>query len=163
MFQISLSGDGEKEKGWERNTSGEFCNFFDIVLPELPICLYQIHVLLLVHSSISFVVDHPPYLHSVTSEMWCSSWGRGILTLLSPMLCTIKIVHSETSSSYKNSLIRSYFDLAWFSYTFPTRLYLFGLHGAVYISLYLKFMPLFTESVPFIKLSLMGLALDPVD
>ena len=52
------------------------------------------------------------------------------------------------------------FDLAWFSSLSSKRLCVFGLNGGIYI---VKFFLLTSFSLPFIELSLVGLALDVVD
>jgi len=55
-------------------------------------------------SSYIHCVHNPPYLQLATSEVWCWSGGRGILkkkTVSVTVLCTIIMLHKDTSSSYR--------------------------------------------------------------
>jgi len=60
-------------------------------------------------------------------------WRKGNINencLCVTVLCTITMVHKDTSSSYR-SLTVSGFDLAWFSSLSSKRLCVFGLNGAI--------------------------------
>jgi len=93
------------------------------------------------------------YLHLAISEMWCWSWGRGILTdcLYATILCNIIMVHDGMSSSYRSV------NFIWLCSLSSEHLCIFGRHGAMYIFLKI-FVTFFT--LTFRELSMVGLALD---
>ena len=91
-----------------------------------------------------FVVDYclslpsplPP-LHLATSEMWCWSGGRGIFflnCLCVTVLCTIRMVHKGTSSSYRSVNYRALILLG-LALSFEC-FCVFSLHGAIYIVIF---------------------------
>jgi len=81
-------------------------------------------------------------------------WRKGNINkncLYVTVLCTIIMVHKDMSSSYRLvDCIGSGFDLAWFSSLSFKRLCVFGLHGAIYIIIFL----LTSFSLPFSELSM---------
>jgi len=92
-------------------------------------------------------------------------WRKGNINkncLCVTVLCTIIMVHKDTRlrAVLTGRLTVSGFDLDWFSSLFSKRLCVIGLEWC-YIDT--NFFLLTSFSLPFSKLSLVGLALDVVD
>ena len=71
--------------------------------PGITVLTHILHVLQL-------SLGHPPYLHLATSEMWCWSGGRGILTELS--LCC-SVVYNYNGAQWRRQLGRP--RITWLS------------------------------------------------
>jgi len=72
------------------------------------------------------------------------------------------MVHKGTSSSYRMSTVLG-FVVAWFNSLSSECLCVFGLHGAIYIYIYITNFLLTSFSLPFSELFLVGFSLDLVD
>jgi len=75
-------------------------------------------------------LSSPPYLHLITSEMWCWSGGRGIQW--NCLSCSIVYCYNG-AQRYEQFLLYRVLVLLGLALLSSKRLCVFGLHGAVYM------------------------------